>query len=81
MGYILKYIFLWLFMATVVTSCDRRSWFYNTTKPSEWEGAPFGFHKYISVVRFEKITASICFSNKPIPYFRDISSSTREIWD
>ena len=54
MGYILKYIFLWLFMATVVTSCDRRSWFYNTTKPSEWEGAPFGFHKYISVVRFEK---------------------------
>ena len=48
MGEILKCIGLWILIATLVTSCDKLSWFGNTNKISEWEGAPFRIHKYMS---------------------------------
>ena len=53
MGEILKCIGLWILIATLVTSCDKLSWFGNTNKISEWEGAPFRIHKYMSWGVFE----------------------------
>ena len=79
MGEILKYIGMWLLMANVVTSCDIRSWFDNMTKPSEWEGALFRIHKYMSVGTFEQIVDSLRFTNKTMPSFRDRFDPIRDI--
>ena len=59
MGELLKYIGLWILMATFGENCDINMWFYNTTESSEWEGDPFKIHKYMSGGRFGKIATNL----------------------
>lgn len=76
----LRFIGLLLLMATVRAGCDRRAWFEDT-EPSEFEGAPFRLHKYMSRTRFECILNALRYTNKPPPPYKDKFHQVREIFN
>lgn len=74
----LRFLGLLLLMATVRVGCDRRSWFEHT-EPSEFEGAPFRLHKYMSRTRFENILNALRYTNQPPPLYKDSFHQVRQL--
>jgi hypothetical protein len=76
----LRFIGLLLLMSTVITGYDRRSWF-DHTEPSEFGGAPFRLHKYMTRHRFENILSALRYTNQPFPPFQDKFHQIRQLLD
>ena len=77
-GEFVKYIGLWLLLLTVLNGCSRKS-FWDEQPPSEWSGAPFRFHKYMSYTRFENMMKALQYSNTPSPQYVDKFSEVRDL--
>ena len=63
-GEFLVYIGLWFLMASINSGSDRRSYWENSPI-SPWKGAPYRFNDYMTLGRFEYITASLTFIDMP----------------
>lgn len=74
----LRFIGLLLLMASVQVGCDRRAWFEDT-KPSEFEGAPFRLHKYMARTRFECILNTLRYTNQPPPVYKEKFHRVRDL--
>ena len=77
-GEFVKYLGLWLLMSTVSSGCARRA-YWAETDASEWSGAPFRFHQYMSYSRFEAITKALRYTDTPIPQYQDKFCEVRDL--
>ena len=77
-GELLVYFGLWFLMASVATGCDRRS-FWDNSEINPWHGAPYRFHDYMPLNRFDYITKSLTFHCNPFPNYIDKFHEVREL--
>ena len=77
-GEFLRFIGLWLFMATVGGSHHRRS-YWSSSPISEDGGAPFRFHTWMSRQRFERILFHLRFTSKEAPSYADKFWEVRDL--
>ena len=69
-GELLRYLGLWLLIATY-GGCFRRRDFFASTPVSERHGAPIRLNQYMSGRRFEAITVALTLTNEKAPTFND----------
>ena len=74
----LRFVGLLFLMSTVRVGCSLRAWFEDT-KPSEFEGAPFRLNKYMSRSRFESILNALTYTNIPPPLYKDKFFQIRQL--
>jgi hypothetical protein len=77
-GEFVIYMGLWLLMSTISNGCSRKQ-FWDEQPPSEWSGAPYRLHNYMSKTRFENITKALRYSNTPAPTYVDKFSEVRDM--
>ena len=68
-GELLKFIGLWLFMAT--TSGYSRRQFWSVSEIHPFDGSPYRFHSFMTFKRFESIRRCIGYTNQDRPSFVD----------
>jgi hypothetical protein len=76
-GEFLRFIGLWLLMATTQGATRRDYW--SVEQPSRFKGAPFRFGDLMSRNRFEAILYSIRYTNVVSPPFRDPFHEVRQM--
>ena len=77
-GEFLKYIGIWLLLATVKSGPSVRS-FWDSNEPNPFYGAPFRCHHYMSRRRFENITKSLTYTDRPRPSYVDKLFEVRQL--
>lgn len=69
-----------MLMTTVAIACDRTSYWDNSVL-SMWKGAPFWLREYMPGWKFEAIIASLRFTDRPYPLYKDKSHEVRQTID
>ena len=77
-GEFMRFVGLWLLMSTVAIGCDRSS-YWDSTLPSMWKGAPFRLGEYMAGWKFEAIVASLRFTDRPYPSYKDKFHEVRQM--
>ena len=77
-GEFVRFIGIWLLMSTVAIGCDRTSYWDNSV-PSMWKGAPFRLGEYMPGWKFEAIIASLRFTDRPYPLYKDKFHEVRQM--
>ena len=68
-GEFLKFVGLWLFMATI-SGCSRHQ-FWSVLEVHTFEGAPYRYHSYMSFNSFEAIRRCLGYTTSSKPSFLD----------
>jgi Transposase IS4 len=63
----------------VTIAGNSRSFFFEQTEPSAWEGAPFRLNEYMSKKKFDDIVNSLRFTNLDPPDYRDKFHQARQM--
>ena len=78
-GEFLRFIGLWLIMAT--TEGNQRNDFWASTPVSIFDGAPFRLNEYITGRRFKKILSALRLTSTDPPSFQDRFHPVRDLLD
>ena len=73
----LRWLGIWLFLAT--TSCSNRRSFWSIAPITREEGAPYRLNDLMSSCRFEVILANIAYTDAPPPSYPDKFWEVREM--
>ena len=79
-GELLRYIGIWLLIATF-GGCHKRRDFFESTPVSERHGAPIRLNQYMSGRRFEMTTTALTFTDEKAPTFVDKFWEVRQTVD
>ena len=77
-GEFLNYIGIELLLATVKSGTSGTS-YWETDEPNPFYGAPFRYHHYMSRRRFENITKTLTYTDRPHPSYVDILFEVRQL--
>ncbi len=78
-GEFLRWIGLWLLLATVKSGGVSRQDFWSTSPVSIEEGAPFRLHGYMSRYRFDLILSHVKYTSEDRPAYHDKFHEVREM--
>ena len=77
-GEMLTYIVLWILMYSVATGGNTRT-YWDNSDPSNFKGAPFRLHSFMSFACFDAITKALSFTDHTPPLYRDKFCEVRQM--